>query len=83
MEWLVDAWDEGIQNYYPTLYSRLQSIEHFFLTVEAKFTSNDKIISLPKMAGFINKRIEEIPKEKFVNYFKWSFETMFEDMIKF
>ncbi len=24
------------------------------------------------MAGFINKKIDEIPKETFVNYFRWS-----------
>lgn len=35
------------------------------------------------MAGFINKKIEEIPKETFVNYFKWSMKDILQDLIQY
>ena len=46
-------WMRGMKGYKITIPPYCPE-EHFFLTVKAKFCTNEKIISLPKMAGFIN-----------------------------
>ena len=57
-------------------------IERFFNTVKAKFCSKQKITSFPKMTAFILEKIEDIPKEKFVNYFLGTFYSMTADLIR-
>ena len=38
---------------------------------------------IPHMVAYINKNIEEIPKERFVTYFRWSMIDMLKNLIQF